>query len=102
MPELSREIMAWTAGVLLAVYALGILVALSRKPRQPDPQRGQAIGCLMIVVFALVGLGAVLAAAVIWELNGLIRVVFWIAVFPCLSLLGSGFWHLVQPRRREY
>jgi hypothetical protein len=80
-------------------YTLGIFVALTRKPSQPDPQRGQAIGCLMIVVCALVGLGAVLAAVIVWDLHGLLRGVFWIAVFPFLSLLGSGLRHLVQQRR---
>jgi hypothetical protein len=99
IPELSREAMAWTAGVLLAAYALGVLYALNAPARQPDPQRGQAVGCLTIVLLGLLGLGAMLAAGLYWDVGLLVRVPFWVAVFPALSLVGSGVYHLVRKRR---
>lgn len=99
MFDIPRDAMAWTAGVLLGVYILGIVYALTRTPRRPDPQRGQAVGCLMIVVAALLVLEAALAVGVYWDIGFLIRAPFWVAVFPLLSLAGSGVLHVFQRLR---
>jgi hypothetical protein len=69
------------ADVLLAASALGILSALAA-PVKHGPQRGQAVGCLTILLFALLGLGAVLAAGVYRDVPLLVRVPFWVAVYP--------------------
>ena len=99
MPELSHSVMAWTAGVLLAAYAVGIVYAMTAPVKQHDPQRGQAVGCLMIVLAGLLALGATLAAGVCWDVATLVWVPFVTTVFPAVSLVGSGVYHLVARLR---
>jgi peptidoglycan biosynthesis protein MviN/MurJ (putative lipid II flippase) len=52
------------AAVVLGVYAVIIVYALIAPSRGPDPQRGVAVGCLLIVLAALLAAGALLATAV--------------------------------------
>jgi hypothetical protein len=52
------------AAVVLGAYALIIIYALIAPRRGPDPQRGVAVGCLLIVLAALLAVGALLAVAV--------------------------------------
>jgi hypothetical protein len=99
MPELSHPVMAWTAGVLLVAYAVGILYALTAPVKQHDPQRGQAVGCLMIVLAGLLTLGVILAAGVYWDVAVMVWVPFVTTVFPAVSLVGSGVYHLVARLR---
>jgi hypothetical protein len=99
MPQLSTEVMAWTAGVLLGAYALFILGVLVSPQRQHDPQRGQALGCLMIVLACLVTLGLVLAAGVYWGIRLLVYVPFCVAVFPVATVVVGGAVQLVRRAR---
>src|SRR4029079_13836930 len=54
---------AMLGAVFLAIDLACVVYALVARPTQPDPQRGQAVGCLAIVVVALVLLGVLLAFA---------------------------------------
>ncbi|MBM3982471.1 MAG: hypothetical protein FJ304_19815 [Planctomycetes bacterium] len=78
--------MATAAGALLALYLLGIVFALLAPPKQHDPQRGQAVGCLMLVALVLIGLGALLAAGVAFEIEWLTRAVAYVVFFPAVLL----------------
>jgi hypothetical protein len=99
MPAFSHPVLAWTAGILLAAYAVGILCALTAPVKQHDPQRGQAVGCLMIVLAGLLVLGASLAAGVYWGVAVLVWVPFAVTVFPAVCLVGSAVYHLVSRLR---
>lgn len=74
--------MAIAAGVLLAAYFALLVYALLVPSRGHDPQRGQAVGCLMIVAGAIALLGGVLGLAVALDWNWLVDAIFWAAVFP--------------------
>src|SRR5262245_46441748 len=97
---MSQQLMTLIAGVLLAAYLIGVLYALLTPPRQRDPQYGMAIGCLTMVALFIAGLGGLLAMGAVFDLRWLVRIIFFIAVFPGLSLTGSFFYNLVR-RRRE-
>jgi hypothetical protein len=90
--------MAWIAGVVLASFALFILCGLLAPAKEHDPQRGQAVGCLTIALVVLLGLLAMLAAGVYWDVGLLVWVPFGVAVFPAVSLIGGGVYHLVRRR----
>lgn len=79
--------MAIAAGVLLALYFCGIVFAICVPPRQPDPQRGIALGCLSLVAGGIAGLGAVLAAGVYFDLTWCVHIAFDVAIFPAVLLL---------------
>lgn len=93
------------AAVLLSLYLTGLAYALLSPTRGPDPQRGQAIGCLMLVGMGVLLLGAVLAVGVVFRVRFLVQAVFWITVYPALHLaLGAGYWllrRLTSLARRE-
>lgn len=72
--------MAIAAGVLLALYFLVIVGVLLMPSRSHDPQRGQAVGCLMIVA---IGLG-VLGIFVWPDQNWLVEAIFRVAAFPVI------------------
>ena len=99
MPPLPTDAMACTAGVLLGAYVLFILGVLITPQRQHDPQRGQAIGCLMIVLACLVTLGLVLAAGVHWDIRLLVYGPFCVAVFPVATVVVGGAVQLARRAR---
>ena len=78
--------MAVAGGILLGLYLAGIVYALLAPVRQPDPQRGQAVGCLMIVAAGIALLGALLAVGSIFDVAWLVRGIFYVAVFPAVLL----------------
>lgn len=86
--------MAIVAGVLLGVYLLGIVYALLAPTKGPDPQRGQAVGCLMIVAMGLVGIGALLGAAVAFDIGWLATAISWVVIFPTALMLANGVYFL--------
>jgi hypothetical protein len=88
--------MVFTAAILLAAYAISIVVVLLKPAMRPDPQRGQAIGCLWIAVVGLVALGGVLALAAVFEVRWLITAIFSMTVYPTALVLIS----LVLQRRK--
>lgn len=82
--------MAIVAGVLLGAYLLVIVYVILAPPKGPDPQRGQAVGCLMIVALGLVGLGALLGAGVWFEIEWLKDTVTWVVLVPSALILANG------------
>ncbi len=82
--------MAIVAGALLVLYLGGIVFALLAPAKGHDPQRGQAVGCLMIVALGLVGLGVLLGVAVAFEIGWLERAVSYMVIFPAVLLLIHG------------
>jgi hypothetical protein len=63
------------AAVVLGAYALLIIYALIAPSRGPDPQRGVAAGCLVIVLVVLLATGALLAVAVRLKWGWLVNVI---------------------------
>lgn len=91
--------LVWIAAGLLALYLLGIVVALVSSIGNNDPQRGVAQGCLLVVAFGLLGVAGVLALAVRFELRPLVYFVFALTMFPFISLVGGSAYYLVQKLR---
>lgn len=93
--------MAIAAGVLLTLYFLVIVGVLLLPPRSHDPQRGQAVGCLMIVAIGIALLGGVLGIAVWLDFHWLIEVIFWVAALPMILLaINAGRYLLLKLRQR--
>jgi hypothetical protein len=84
----------WFAGVVLGVYALLILYALFAPARQPDPQRGVAVGCLCLVLVALLGAVALLVVGITlhkpWLVNTISTVCLYSLVIVVIGLAKSG------------
>lgn len=87
MLALPDPFMAWTAGVILTLATCALGIVLLRTPRQYDPQRGQAIGCLLIVLAGLLMLAGLLAVAVLADIRWLLVVVFDVTAFPLVWVL---------------
>jgi len=88
------------AGVLLTLYFLGIVYALLAPTRGPDPQRGQAVGCLVIVAGGLLLLGVLLGLGVAFDLTWLVDAIVAVVVYPSLLLLANGVYFVVQKFRK--
>ena len=81
--------MALTAAILI-VAALATLGGVLLWPqRTHDPQRGMAVGLLMIVMLALCGLLVVLAVGYFFDVRFLVVGVFWIVMFPAILLAAN-------------
>lgn len=78
------------AAVLLTLYLGVLLYALVAPSKEQDPQRGVAVGCLSMVVAAVVGVGAVLVVGVVLHNSVLIGIAYHIAVWPAAFMLFSG------------
>lgn len=85
----------WFAGIVLGVYILGIVYALITPPRQHDPQRGVAIGCLGFVLVGLLALAATLAMGVLRNKPVLVNVISGLCLYSLaivvIGLVKSGF-----------
>lgn len=73
--------MAGITGAILAIYLGGIAYVLLAPAKQPDPQRGQAIGCLMLAMIPGVVVGVLVVIGVVWDVPILIRWPFRICTF---------------------
>lgn len=98
---LSNEFMGWTSGILLSGVTLLMMFALLKKPKH-DPQRGQAVGCLMIVLLVMVALGGGLAISIIFEWHGLLKAIFTIVVFPIAWVILGLLYNLFLLARTKF
>jgi hypothetical protein len=96
------DVEAAIAGILLAIYVAIMLYGLASPRTQADPQRGQAVGCIMIMVAGLLLLGVLLAAGWYFRSRLLVRIVSAFCVFPVihsfLSVLQSIYRKLTSPK----
>src|SRR5690349_7933848 len=91
-----------TAGVLLGVYFLVVLIVLIMPAKQHDPQMGVAQGCLFGLVLMLATLGVLLAVGAYWQLHWLVYPIAVIAVAPpAWLLLVAGPWYLILRFKRR-
>ena len=96
-PTFARVLVALTA--LLLVGYLGIVTWAWMSP-STDPQRGMAIGFLMMVTLFLLGLAGLLWYGAAHQRWGLVWLVFGFCALPSLSLVGRGIYLLVRWFRR--
>jgi hypothetical protein len=75
--------MAIASAALLAVYFLLALNALFSP--SDDPQRGMAVGFIILVALVLLSIGGVLWLGVARKRPWIVRTVFAITIFPALS-----------------
>jgi hypothetical protein len=80
--------------LLLAGY-LGV-VGWAWTTTSDDPQRGMAVGFLMLVTLFLLGLAGLLWLGVARNLRKVVWTVFGICVLPSLSLVARGVYLLVR------
>lgn len=64
---LERFLLVLTWAVL-ALWVVGPIVAIAMPPRQHDPQRGMAVGLLIMVSIIGAVVSLVYAAGLVWEL----------------------------------
>lgn len=94
--------LGWVTAGLLAVYIVGIVGALLKPPRQPDPQRGVAVGCLMMAAAAIGVLLVVTVIADLYQVRWLVWTGFIGAIFPAISLAGAGVrWLILKVMGKE-
>jgi hypothetical protein len=93
--------MAWVAGGLFGVATLGTLVVLLSKPKQYDPQMGQAQGCLMIMLMGLLLMDGALAVGVGLDSRAVISIVFGAAVLPIAWVALGLVYNLILLIRRR-
>lgn len=82
--EKAMIVLTW---IVLAIWTIGPIVVMILPPKQQDPQRGMALGLLMIVAMIGAGFSAIFAAGLYWDLWLLIRVPTWIAAFITVLVL---------------
>ncbi|QOI99401.1 MAG: hypothetical protein HRU70_02415 [Phycisphaeraceae bacterium] len=87
MLALTMATMAWVVGACVAAFLGVILYAIAAPSRGPDPQRGVAVGCLMMAAIPAAVLGVVLGVAVAGGHERLVRVLFYVTVIPAAYLL---------------
>lgn len=94
--------MALIAGVGVAGWIAFISYALLAPARQPDPQRGQAVGCPWILLIPGIALALLLLVGLATHIDLLTRIAFWIVIFPSgyLLLFGAAYPFMLKRRRK--
>lgn len=78
---------------LLALYMLILLYGMFGPKKEPDPQRGAAVGCLGISVLFLAALTGIYSIAVIYKISWLASGISGFCLFfVALSLINFGEW----------
>ena len=90
MLALSSNTMAWVVGCGAGLYLGAILYGLLSPRPQRSPQDGMAVGCLMIAAMPGVVLAVLLWVGVALGKSGLVRVLFYVTVFPLGYVLIMG------------
>lgn len=102
---MSLHAMAAVTGAILAVYLLGIAYAILAPSKQPDPQRGQAVGCLMFAAIPAVVVAVLVVIGVAFDVPFLVRWPFRIctvvAGYVLLVLIAQPIVRVWQNRRRD-
>src|SRR5688500_11860031 len=101
---MSVETMAIIAGVVLAVLAVVPFVVAMMPARQHDPQRGMAVGCLMMFSVAMLIPGALLAWGYYRGHAGIVRTIFWIlaAVVAYATVMGTAMTIVKSRKERRW
>lgn len=84
---MSLHVQAAITAAILAIYLGGIAYAILSPAKQPDPQRGQAVGCLMFAAIPGVVVALLVAIGLIWNIPTLVRWPFAICVTIFLYVL---------------
>ena len=81
---------AWTTGIILAIYVVGILILLKLPMRHPDPQRGMATGCLGVTAAAITALELLFGILVYFHFNTLVKMICTMTLFSATPLAAQG------------
>jgi len=73
LPPMSLSTMAWITGAILALYLGCLVYAILAPQKQHDPQRGQAVGCLMLAAIPAVVVGILVVIGVACDIPKLVR-----------------------------
>jgi UDP-N-acetylmuramyl pentapeptide phosphotransferase/UDP-N-acetylglucosamine-1-phosphate transferase len=80
---------------MLAGFAALLLYAIFAPQKQPDPQRGMAIGCLIFVLLFLVLVVVLFTSGVLYKIrpltDGVNGLCLFVIAFTALSLAESAF-----------
>lgn len=81
----------WVTLAMLVGFAATLCYAIWMPPKQPDPQRGMAIGCLLFVlgfnILLLVLFGVAMFFRVRWLETGIASICLFIVGFLLLSVV---------------
>jgi hypothetical protein len=89
---MSIEWMAGIAGTLIGLAIVTLAIVLIMPAKQHDPQRGMAVGCLMIVIIFLLIPGGLLLIGVMGPYPQLVRWIFW----PTVIITGWALFSVVM------
>ena len=98
---MSVQTMAIVAGVILAVLAVVPFVVAILPARQPDPQRGMAVGCLLMFSLATLVPAGLLAWGHFGGHPTLVRTIFWILAVAVAYGAVMGVVTIVQYRKQR-
>jgi hypothetical protein len=90
-----------TAAILIGFYILALVLVLKWPSRQRHPEDGQAIGCLMLVIVGLLGLGGLLALGVVFDLRWLTTTIFYMVMFPLVLATPQLLFGALRNRRQK-
>jgi len=83
---------AFTAGILLAVYILAIILVIVWPTRRHHPEDGMAVGCLVLVAIGCAALGGVLFLAAHFHLRWLVYIILAMTLYPALYATPQFAW----------
>jgi hypothetical protein len=75
---------AVAAGILMAVYVVGVVLVIVWPTRRRHPEDGMAVGCLVLVAAGCALLGCVLFLAARFQIRWLVYVIFATTLYPAL------------------
>src|SRR4051794_10228084 len=93
-------LMAITAAILIALYIIGMLVAINWPQRYHHPEDRIADGCMAGVVFGLGVLGAILGLAFWLHAQWVVNAIFALTVFPAVVVTPQLAWSGIKALRR--
>src|SRR3954462_6223007 len=93
--------MAITAAILIAIYIIGMLIAINWPQRYHHPEDRIANGCMFGVVVGLGVLGAVLGLAFWLRAQWTVNVIFAMTVFPAVVVTPQLAWSGINALRRR-
>lgn len=94
------RVMLIVTWLVLGVWVVGPLMAIAAPQRQHDPQRGMAVGLLMIVSMIGLGVALVFGAGLLWDIAVFKRVPTWIAGFIVVLIAANGAAYVARAIKR--
>lgn len=74
----------WVSYTILGTFALVAVYAINAPPRQPDPQRGMAVGCLLFLLLVDILVAIAFTIGILVRVRWLTNAITWLCLFAVL------------------